>query len=157
MIGKIFKKYHYNTKDYAQTAVWCNNNHAIIVDKGDYLEVVQITLSLEEEKKAKITELKAARDNAEVQPIEYNGKLYDYDDKARDRINAAIIALDGTTQTLSWTTADNQEAIVNADDLKNIVRAVAVRSNELHTKYREQKEAVSTCTTADEVASIGAD
>lgn len=158
MIGTKFKKDNYKSDEYVKAAVWCNNNRAVIIESGDYYEVVAIPeATLEEEKEAKIAELKQIRDNEEVQPIEYNGKLYDYDDKARDRINAAIIALDGTTQTLSWTTADNQEAIVNADDLKNIVRAVAVRSNELHTKYREQKEAVSACTTAAEVASIGAD
>ncbi len=42
----------------------------------------------------KIIELKRQRDNAEVEPIAYGGHLYDYDSKARDRIAAAIIALD---------------------------------------------------------------
>ena len=45
-------------------------------------------------KPAKIAELKAERDAREVEPITYNGNSYDYDDKARERINAAIIALD---------------------------------------------------------------
>lgn len=98
--------------------------------------------------------LKQARDTAEVEPIEVGGNTYDYDDKARERINAAIVALDGTNQTLSWTTADNKEAIVNADDLKNIVRAVAVRSNILHTKYREKKEEVKGAKTVTEVEKI---
>lgn len=155
MIGKKFTKNHYNMEDYARTATWCNENNATIVDQGDYYEVIQLPFSLDETKGRKINELKTARDSAEVEPIEYGGKRYDYDDKARDRINAAIIALDGTMQTLSWTTADNTEAIVNADDLKAIVRAVAVRSNELHTKYREKKEAVTQATTTEEVASIG--
>lgn len=114
-------------------------------------------MPLEYAKEERIAELKAERDSAEVQPIEYNGKLYDYDDKARERINAAIIALDGTELTLSWTTADNTEAIVNAEDLKAIVRAVAVRSNELHVKYREEKEAVEEATTTAEAMAIGVD
>lgn len=50
-----------------------------------------VTVMHEEEpleviKQRKITELKAERDEAEVTPIEYNGNLYDYDEKARDRI-----------------------------------------------------------------------
>lgn len=155
MIGKKFTKNHYNMEDYARTANWCNQNNATIVDQGEYYEVIQLPFSLDETKGRKIDELKTARDAAEVEPIEYSGNRYDYDDKARDRINAAIIALDGTTQTLSWTTADNTEAIVNAEDLKAIVRAVAVRSNELHTRYREKKEAVMQATNAEEVASIG--
>lgn len=37
----------------------------------------------------KIMELKRQRDNAEVEPVEYGGYLYDYDSQARDRISAA--------------------------------------------------------------------
>lgn len=156
MLGTKFKKGEYQQSEYAKAAMWCNANNATIVDQGDCYEVVAIPApSIDSIKESKIDELKTARDAAEVEPIEYSGNRYDYDDKARDRINAAIIALDGTTQTLSWTTADNTEAIVNAEDLKAIVRAVAVRSNELHTRYREKKEAVMQATTAEEVASIG--
>uniref|UniRef100_UPI003A956BB4 DUF4376 domain-containing protein n=1 Tax=Phascolarctobacterium succinatutens TaxID=626940 RepID=UPI003A956BB4 len=59
-------------------------------------------------------ELKRQRDTAEVEPIAYNGHLYDYDSKARDRIAAAIIALDvqGDGAKISWTTADNEDAEV---------------------------------------------
>ena len=59
--------------------------------------------TFEELKKRKVQELKWERDRKEVEPIVYNGKLYDYDDKARDRINAAIIALDlqGEKATIS--------------------------------------------------------
>lgn len=47
---------------------------------------------IENVKQRKIMELKRQRDTAEVAPIAYNGHSFDYDDKARDRINAAIIA-----------------------------------------------------------------
>lgn len=103
---------------------------------------------------AKLSELKTTRDTLETEPIEYNGNRYDYDDKARDRINAAIIALDITGQSIEWTTADNTNVIVTAQDLRNIIAAVAVRSNELHVRYRNLKEQVLDCTTADEVAEI---
>lgn len=103
---------------------------------------------------AKLSELKATRDTSETEPIEYNGNHYDYDDKARDRINAAIIALDITGQSIEWTTADNTNVAVTAQDLRNIIAAVALRSNDLHVKYRELKELVLACTTAEEVAKI---
>lgn len=102
----------------------------------------------------KIDALKATRDALEVEPIEYDGNLYDYDDKARDRINAAIIALDISGQSIEWTTADNTNVAVTADDLRNIIANVAVRSNILHVKYRELKEQVLACITAEEVAEI---
>ena len=95
-------------------------------------------------KPAKIAALKAERDAAEVEPITYNGNRYDYDDKARERINAAIIALDvqGADASIDWTTADNQDVKVTADDLRMVIAAVAVRSNTLHTAYRAAKEKV---------------
>ena len=104
----------------------------------------------------KIIELKRQRDAAEVEPISYGGRLYDYDDKARDRIAAAIIALDvqGEGAKISWTTADNEDAVVTAQDLRMIIAAVAVRSNALHTAYRVAKAQVEAAVTADEVRAV---
>ena len=108
-----------------------------------------VTVMREEEpienvKQRKILTLKRQRDTAEVEPIAYNGHLYDYDSKARDRINAAIIALSlqGDGARIDWTTADNQDVKVTANDLRMIIAAVAVRSNALHTAYRKAKEQV---------------
>lgn len=120
-----------------------------------------VTVMREEEpleviKQRKISELKYPRDKAEVKPIEYNGHSYDYDDKARDRINAAIIALEpqGEGASIDWTTADNQDVKVTVYDLRAIVAAVAVRSNKLHTAYRIAKEKVEAATTAAEVEDV---
>lgn len=111
---------------------------------------------LSELKQEKINALKAERDSKEVEPIVYQGCSFDYDDKARDRINAAIIALElqGDETTISWTTADNRDAIVTAADLRAIVAAVAVRSNLLHIAYRKAKAQVEAAGTAEEVRAI---
>ena len=120
-----------------------------------------VTIMHEEEplevmKQRKITELKYQRDKEEVKPIEYNGNLYDYDEKARDRINAAIIALElqGEGATIDWTTTDNADTPVTANDLTMIIAAVAVRSNKLHTAYRTAKEKVLEATTKEEVEQV---
>lgn len=104
----------------------------------------------------KIFELKAERDNKEVEPIACDGHLYDYDSKARDRIAAAIIALDvqGEGAKISWTTADNEDAVVTAQDLRMIIAAVAVRSNALHTAYRAAKAKVEAAQSKDEIDTI---
>ncbi len=127
----------------------------------DALKDLGVTVTTEEEsiesiKEHKILTLKIQRDNAEVQPIEYKGNLYDYDEKARDRINAAIIALElqGEGATIEWTTADNADTPVTANDLKMIIAAVAVRSNKLHTAYRVAKEKVEAATTAADVEAV---
>lgn len=111
-------------------------------------------------KPAKIAELKAERDSKEVEPIACDGQLYDYDSKARERINAAIIALDvqtaqaKATASIDWTTADNQDVKVTADDLRCVIAMVAQRSNTLHVAYREAKVKVEQATTVAEVESI---
>ena len=112
--------------------------------------------TIDEVKVIKKTALKAERDQKEVLPIEYNGNSFDYDDKARDRINAAIIALDmaGKEATLQWTTANNTNATVTAQDLRNIIAAVAMRSNTLHEQYRIAKEVVNAAETKEEVEAV---
>ena len=112
------------------------------------------TKTLEQLKQDKILALKTIRDTEEVNPIAYNGNLFDYDDKARDRINSAIIALSITGQSIEWTTADNTNVAVTADDLRGVIAAVAMRSNELHAKYRELKELVLACTTKEQLEKI---
>lgn len=160
MIGTKFYKGKYKTADYVRAAQWCNANNATIEDKGEYYEVVAIPEpeqpTLDELKAAKLAELKAERDAKEVEPIEYNGNTFDYDDKARDRINAAIIALDlqGADATLEWTTADNTNVTVTATDFKMVIAAVAVRSNALHVAYRKASELVEAATRKDELNSI---
>lgn len=107
-------------------------------------------------KPAKIAELKAERDSKEVEPITYNGNSYDYDGKARERINAAIIALDvqGAGASIDWTTADNQDVKVTANDLRCVIAAVAQRSNALHVAYRAAKDKVEAATTVAEVDAV---
>lgn len=107
-------------------------------------------------KQRKTAEFKARRDSQEVAPIEYNGHSYDYDSKARERINAAIIALDqqGADADIAWTTADDNDVIVTAADLRTVIAAVAARSNALHVKYRTLKQQVQECKTAEELEAI---
>lgn len=119
---------------------------------GQYTDVEP----LEYAKQRKTAEFKARRDSQEVAPIEYNGHSYDYDSKARERINAAIIALDqqGADADIAWTTADDNDVTVTAADLRAVIAAVAVRSNALHVKYRTLKQQVQECKTMEELEVI---
>lgn len=127
----------------------------------DALKDLGVEVTHEEEpieylKERKIETLKMQRDEAEVEPIEYKGYLYDYDEKARDRINAAIIALSlqGNDASIDWTTADNQDTKVTANDLRMVIAAVAVRSSALHTAYRKAREQVEAVQSKEEVEAI---
>lgn len=102
----------------------------------------------------KIQELKNHRDTEEVLPIEYNGNYFDYDDKSRDRIKDAQEALEGTELSIEWTTADNTDATLFYQDFKNIRKAVAMRADALHKKYRVLREQVDNAQTIEEVEVI---
>lgn len=155
MIGLKFYKDNYDLTEYSQCAEWCNNNNATIEDKGEYYECVEIPApALDEIKANKINELKTARDTEEISPVEYGGYRWDFDEKSIQRINGAIIAL-GENDTITWTSADNTEIRgVNAEDLRNVIKASAIRSNMVHVKYRELRERVERCETVDEVNAI---
>ena len=120
------------------------------------VEVTHEEEPIEYFKNRRIEILKMQRDKAEVEPIEYKGYFFDYDEIARDRISAAIIALElqGANAGIAWTTADNQDVSVTATDLRAIVAAVAVRSNALHIKYRSLKAQVQACSSAGDVEAI---
>ena len=120
------------------------------------VEVAETEEPIENIRERKIIELKRLRDTAEVEPIAYNGHLYDYDSKARDRISAAIIALDvqGADAAIAWTTADDNDVTVTGADLRAVIAAVAMRSNALHVKYRTLKHQVQECKTMEELEAI---
>lgn len=162
----MITKYKYKDKDYSNLyelseALGKEGVFIPLSINDESLAELNVTVAHEDEpleviKQRKISELKYQRDKAEVEPIEYKGYLYDYDEKARDRINAAIIALElqGANADIAWTTADNQDVSVTAADLRAIVAAVAVRSNALHIAYRKAKARVEAAVTADEVKAV---
>lgn len=123
---------------------------------GSLYETPPYVPSLQEVQNQKLAEFKANRDIEEVKPIEYQGNVYDYDEKARDRINAAIIALEaqGEKANIAWTLADNTSVVVTANDLRMVIANVAIRSNQLHAKYRTLKEKVLTCKSLKELEQI---
>lgn len=112
--------------------------------------------TLDELKTSKIADLKLARDIAEIAPIEHNGNTYDYDDKSRDRLDIALKALtvQGESATIGWTMADNTTATITAADIMAVFVASAVRSNELHGKYRAAKEKVMAAQNKEELKTI---
>lgn len=140
-------------------------------EKWDYIEdpnsppmhIVEQTptehyeLPLSETKAEKIRYFKSIRDKKEVDPIEVNGALFDYDDKSRDRLYIARQALEdmgGGEAGILWTTADNKRIKMTVKDFAAVNSAAAIRSNQLHVKYNTLKEAVNECLTNEEVSAV---
>lgn len=112
---------------------------------------------LSQAKQNKIIELKAKRDEEEVTVIKYADNVFDYDNKARERMRIAREALEDSKvegASIVWTTADNQRITLTVADFAGINAAAAFRSNALHVKYNDLKEAVNACTTIEDVNAI---
>ena len=144
-----------------EAAIWCNsNNHFIAeIEAIDGVRQFQIQAipgpSLEDVKSEKIAILKKERDVREEAPVEYKGKIWDFDTKSRDRINAAATALEvGGVETITWTAYDDTSLELTAEDLKTIVALAAIRGDALHKNYRELRDAVNGAETIEEVESI---
>ena len=157
MIGTKFYKDNYDLNAYSSCAEWCNENNAMIEDKGEYYEVVEIPPpSLEEVKTAKINELKGVRDFKEVESVQTSKGIFDYDDKSRDRLAIARRSLEDnpSVESIVWTTADNQRIAMTIADFAEVNSMAAYRSNQLHIKYNELKAEVNAAQTVEEVEAI---
>lgn len=123
---------------------------------GKYVDPPPVVPDLDEVKAAKIAEFKTIRDTKEVEPLQTDKGIFDYDDKSRDRLAIARQALTdaGGTGTVVWTTADNQRVPLGVADFAAINAAAAERSNALHVLYNELKTQVNACETVEEVEAI---
>lgn len=144
-----------------EAAIWSKKNNARIVEleQQDGERIFQIQAipapPLEEVKAAKIAELKNERTAREESTVEYGGKAWDFDARARDRITAAITALElGGVESIEWTAHDDSSESLTAADLKGIVAAAALRGDALHKKYRELRERAKAAETMESVNAV---
>lgn len=155
-IGQIFE----NTYE-PEAAMWCNSNSAFIIELESQngkrrFQIQEVPKpALEEIKLQKIEELKQERTSREEAPVEFNGKLWDFDAKSRDRITAAITALEiSEIEYIVWTAYDDTSSALTANDLKGIIATAAIRGNELHEQYRVLRDAVNAATLQEEIDAI---
>ena len=119
------------------------------------VEVINIEPVLDDVKANKKHELKYERDKREVAVIAYKGKQFDYDDKARERLNIARQALeDNNLPKQMWTCADNTDIELTVEDFKNINSLAAQRSGQLHDQYRKLCNHIDGLQTKEEIEKI---
>ena len=142
-------------KDFYDNGIWCFNKVSEVVGELITEEEYEIITGLKYDTELnrvvskKKSELKKKRDILEMEPIEVDGYLFDYDDKARERLDVAREVIKITHQPIKWTLAENNEVTDLTEELSDkIMVAVAVRSNQLHVQYRQF---------ADQVYSIASD
>ena len=112
--------------------------------------------TLDEVKEEKRLELKKCRDEGTYAPYLYesNGHLYDADLNSRSRLFQAQQLGVGTTANINWITADNQISSVSNNDLNNIVNGIAIREQELFSKFSNKYNQVLSYSTVEEVKSV---
>lgn len=112
--------------------------------------------TIKELQERKIQEFKAMRDTKELAQIQIEKGIFDFDEKSIMRINEAkdVLALQGDSAKIAWTTADNLRVDMTYTDFMQIKVAGAARSNELHIKYNTLKTQVNTCDNTEELENI---
>ena len=114
----------------------------------------EVVPTLDELQSKKWDEIKAAREAAGNAPIEYLGKLFDFDEKARNNLRDAVIAAQSASALsipfpdVSWTLYDNTTATLTRDQLLAFPLAAGiVRIGAVHAYAR---------TLRDEIFKVGA-
>lgn len=157
------KAYKYNGKQY--TYLWelkeAMPNVGFPADVTDEqlkelgVEVINIEPVLDDVKAQKKFELKYERDKREVAVIAYKGKTFDYDDKARERLNIARQALeDNNIPSQTWTCADNSITELTVADFKALNTLAAQRSGQLHEQYNKLKVYVDSLKTTKDIEAV---
>lgn len=131
-------------KDFYDNGIWNFNKVSEVVGELITEEEYEIITGLKYDTELnrlinkKKSELKKKRDILEMEPIEVDDCLFDYDDKARERLDIAREVIKITHQPIKWTLAENNEVTNLTEELSDkIMVAVAVRSNMLHVQYRQ--------------------
>lgn len=117
-----------------------------------------IVPTLEDLKILKIKRFKIERDHREVDKIVYNDNIFDFDDKARERMRIARAdLLSSNVSERLWTCADDKIVSLSVLDFDNINSLAATRSEQLHFQYRKLKIVVQQCETLETLEHIDFD
>lgn len=106
--------------------------------------------TLDEIKAQKWSEIKAERDRLEYGGFEFEGNLYDSDEKSQARISAAA----SLGVAVEWTLADNSTIWLEPADLQRLVVALATHITTIHTRGKIAREKIYNATTIAEVEAV---
>ena len=115
---------------------WATENHAEVVQKGDYFEIVAIPDPTPEEiAAAELAQAKAERAAAVAAlTVEVDGMVFDGDEKAQERMARAVTLADSPEETTEWVLHDNTVAIVTAEQLRKACKLAGKAQTVLWTK-----------------------
>lgn len=115
--------------------------------------------TLDDLKAAAWDRVKARREAEDRRPLEYLGKLLDFDDTGREKLLWALKAADvaGAAFAVDWTCADNTILPLTAETIAGIPVAAAMRSDANHQKARQLRDAIDAASTPEDLALVSWD
>ena len=94
MIGKQITKPVSDWGEYTQASIWCNNNNALIEDRGSYYEVVALPEKTAGElANDALTKAKTERSEAVSRiTVEVGGMTFDGDETSQNRMARKVLS-----------------------------------------------------------------
>jgi hypothetical protein len=107
-------------------------------------------------KAAKKDAINAERDRRETEGFEFNGVMYDSDERSAQRIAVAVGAALAAPETFSvtWTAQDNSEHVLDAAGVLGLNGALAAYGDSVHQTAKTLKAAVDDAEDAEGVAAV---
>lgn len=109
------------------------------------------SVTLEEMKSIKRTELKQHRDLSTVQDYEYNGVMYQADLVSQDKFFKSMLL---NEDSIYWIAFDNTLHLLKHEDFVAIVDGLKQREKQSFAKFNELYKQVLLCSTIDEIKLI---
>lgn len=89
----------------------------------------------------------------ESNPIIYNDHEYDFDERSRERLLMAYLALD-QIDSITWSDTKGIQSTLTKSDISKIFLVGLKRSDKLYEIYKEMKQKVMDCKTTEEVRNL---
>ncbi|EEO27217.1 DUF4376 domain-containing protein [Oxalobacter paraformigenes] len=159
MIGKQITKPVSDWGDYTQTAIWCNDNRAVIEDKGDWYEVVALPEppkpTLDEARAGKLVELNAAfaTASANAHCRSSLGFEINADEIANRNIEGLTLVLQPGESTL-FRAYDNTFHEVTREQLETMRKEIVVNSQKLYQAKWTLEAAITAAETVEALDTI---
>ena len=159
MIGKKIQKPVQDWHAYTKIAIWCNADRAVIEDKGEYYEVVNIPEppkpTLDEARTVKLAELNAAFVTASGQAHCRSslGFEIDADEVANRNIEGLVFVMQPGESTL-FRAYDNSFHSVTREELETMRREIVVNSQKLYQAKWTLEAAITAAETIEVLEAI---
>ncbi len=158
MIGTKITKPVDDWQPYQEAAVWCNENKAVIEDKGEWYEVVALPEpTIHELKTRKLADLNSAFETASqtAHCVSSAGFEINADETANRNVSSLIIAMEATgQQTARFCAYDNTFHTVTLEQLKTMQLEIIAHAQGIYERKWVLREAIEAAQTQEELDDV---